>query len=200
MKNIAQIENLLQNLKQLPGITTKQANNIVNHLINAGSKEVDDFIMSIKDLRKSIHFCDVCNNICLSETCDICSNKDRNKTQLCIVSSSEDVQKIEDTNSYYGLYFVLHGEINVKGSNPLNPETVKKLMKLLSSNKYKEIIIATNWTPNGEATAIFLKQIINNLLPNTAIFRIAVGLPINSALSYADSETLSQAIKNKTKY
>lgn len=200
MKNIVQIETILQNLKRFPGITTKQANNIVNYLINADSNTVDDFILSIKDLRKSIHFCAECNNISLSEKCDICSNPNRNKAQLCIVSSSDDVNKIEDTNSYYGLYFVLHGEINVKNSNPLNPETVKKLIKLLTSNKYKEIIIATNWTPNGEATAIFIKQIINNLNPKINIFRIAVGLPINSALSYADNETLSQALKNKTKY
>ena len=116
------------------------------------------------------------------------------------MSSSEDLEKIEETNSYNGKYYVINGEINIKTKTSIDKKILTKLMDLLRLNNIKEIILANNWTPNGEATAYFLKKIINEVSKDILVYRLAVGLPINSALSYADNETLSQAIKNKTKY
>lgn len=200
MNEINEFDQLVKSLKALPGISQKQAEKICNFLINQSDEEVYGLIDSIQKLRSTLHFCKYCQNITSDEICDICSNELREQNKLCIVSFSEDVQKIEDTNTYSGLYFVLHEEINVKKATGLNKNTTKKLFDLLSKRKFNEIILATNWTPNGEATAFFLKKVINELLPNANIYRLAVGLPINSALNYADNETLSQAIKNKTKY
>lgn len=200
MNEINEFDQLVKSLKALPGISQKQAEKICNFLINQSDEEVYGLIDSIQKLRNTLHFCKYCQNITSDEICDICSNELREQNKLCIVSFSEDVQKIEDTNTYSGLYFVLHEEINVKKATGLNKKTTKKLFDLLNKRKFNEIILATNWTPNGEATAFFLKKVINELLPNANIYRLAVGLPINSALNYADNETLSQAIKNKTKY
>ncbi len=200
MNEINEFDQLVKSLKALPGISQKQAEKICNFLINESDEEVYGLIDSIQKLRSTLHFCKYCQNITSDEICDICSNELREQNKLCIVSFSEDVQKIEDTNTYSGLYFVLHEEINVKKATGLNKKTTKKLFDLLNKRKFNEIILATNWTPNGEATAFFLKKVINELLPNASIYRLAVGLPINSALNYADNETLSQAIKNKTKY
>lgn len=200
MNEINEFDQLVKSLKALPGISQKQAEKICNFLINQSNEEVYGLIDSIQKLRSTLHFCKYCQNITSDEICDICSNELREQNKLCIVSFSEDVQKIEDTNTYSGLYFVLHEEINVKKATGLNKKTTKKLFDLLNKRKFNEIILATNWTPNGEATAFFLKKVINELLPNANIYRLAVGLPINSALNYADNETLSQAIKNKTKY
>ena len=200
MNEISEFNQLVNLLKALPGISQKQAEKICNFLINQTDEEVNSFIDSIQKLRNTLHFCKYCQNITSKEICDICSNDSREQNKLCIVSFSEDVQKIEDTNTYSGLYFVLHEEINVKKAIGLNKKTTKKLFDLLNKRKFNEIILATNWTPNGEATAFFLKKVINELLPNASVYCLAVGLPINSALNYADNETLSQAIKNKTKY
>ena len=200
MNEINEFDQLVKSLKALPGISQKQEEKICNFLINQSDEEVYGLIDSIQKLRSTLHFCKYCQNITSDEICDICSNELREQNKLCIVSFSEDVQKIEDTNTYSGLYFVLHEEINVKKATGLNKKTTKKLFDLLNKRKFNEIILATNWTPNGEATAFFLKKVINELLPNANIYRLAVGLPINSALNYADNETLSQAIKNKTKY
>ena len=200
MNEINEFDQLVKSLKALPGISQKQAEKICDFLINQSDEEIYGLIDSIQKLRSTLHFCKYCQNITSDEICDICSNELREQNKLCIVSFSEDVQKIEDTNTYSGLYFVLHEEINVKKATGLNKKTTKKLFDLLNKRKFNEIILATNWTPNGEATAFFLKKVINELLPNASIYRLAVGLPINSALNYADNETLSQAIKNKTKY
>ncbi len=195
-----EINKLIDDLKKLPNITTKQAEKISYYLLNANSSEINELINDIDNLRKKITFCNECNNISLSKLCEICLNTSRNKKQLCIVQSPNDVQKIESTNKYLGVYFVLHDEINVKNKTKLNQTTIKKLLTLINKNEVSEIILATNWTPNGEATAFFLKGIINQMYPNILISRLAVGLPINSSLSYADNDTLSQAIKNRTKY
>ena len=200
MKDIIEIDELVRNLKKLPNITSKQADKIVQYILNANEEEVEELLVAVRNVRDHIQYCQKCNNISLTTVCDICSNELRNKEQVCIVSSPEDVDKIENTNSYSGVYFVLHEEINVKKKTPLNRKTTQKLLNYLKDNEVKEVILATNWTPNGEATAIFIKGIINNMYPSVNIYRLAVGLPINSALNYADNETLAHSLKNKTKY
>lgn len=200
MNELNEFNELIQSLKSFPGISQKHAEKICYFLINQKDEFMDELSNQIKKIRLSLHYCKECQNISSNEICNICSNDLREQNKLCIVSESEDLQKIENTNTYSGLYFVLHDEINVRKNNSLNKEVVKKLIEQLKRKKFTEIIFATNWTPNGEATSFFLKNIIKEILPNATFYRLAVGLPINSALNYADNETLSQAIKNKTKY
>ncbi len=144
MNEITEFDQLGKSLRALPGISQKQAEKICNFLINQTDEEVYELIDSIQRLRSTLHFCKYCQNITANEVCDICSNELREQNKLCIVSFSEDVQKIEDTNTYSGLYFVLHEEINVKKATGLNKKTTKKLFELLNKRKFNEIILATN--------------------------------------------------------
>lgn len=200
MKKSEELEDLIFSFKSLPGISQKLAEKIAVFLINQDNAYIENFIDVLKQAKNQVHFCSKCNNICNNEICYICENTERDSSKLCIVSTSEDLDKIEETNSYNGKYYVLNGEINVKSKSSIDKKILTKLMDILRLNNIKEVILATNWTPNGEATAYFLKKIINEISEKTSIYRLAVGLPINSALNYADNETLSQAIKNKTKY
>ncbi len=190
---------LIDALKSLPGVGKKQAERIAHFLIKKDEQYANEFISRIVSAKKNIKTCKICNNYCSGELCEICSNESRDSSTICIVSSPEDLQKIENTNSYTGKYYVLNGEIDVKNKVFLNQHIVQKLMELIKEGKVKEVIIATNWTVNGEATAAFIKKIINSI-SNIQVYRIALGLPINSALDYADNLTLKYSIKNKTKY
>ncbi len=190
---------LIDALKSLPGVGKKQAERIAHFLVKKDERFIQEFVNRIVTAKQKIKICSVCNNYCLGEICDICANPSRDKTKICVVSTQEDLQKIEETNGYTGQYYILNGEINVKSKEYLNQDIVKKFMHLLKQNKVKEVIIATNWTVNGEATAAFIKKIVNQVC-DAQVFRIALGLPINSALDYADSLTLKYALKNKTKY
>lgn len=192
-------EQLIDALKSLPGVGNKQAERIAYFLLQKDEYYINQLISSINNAHKNIRFCKQCNNFATNELCDICSNKSRNQQQLCVVSTIEDLIKIENTNTYNGLYYVLDGEIDVKTKTNINQEIIKKLMNLIKIHDFNEIILATNWTINGEATAVFVKKIINQL-SNVNIYRIALGLPINSALDYADNITLGHALRNKIKY
>lgn len=198
MKSL-EFEYLIDALKSLPGIGKKQAEKIAYFLIKKDNFYIDKLLSSIDIAHKKIKFCKQCNNFASNELCEICSNPSRNQNELCIVSSIEDLMKIEDTGTYIGLYYVLNSEIDVKTKTNIDQNIIKKFMELIKHHDFKNITIATNWTINGEATAHFIKKIINQL--STAnVYRIALGLPINSALDYADNTTLGYAIKNKTKY
>ncbi len=190
---------LIDALKSLPGVGKKQAERIAHFLIKKDDQYIREFVDRITHAKQKIKICSICNNYCMGEICDICSNPDRDETKLCIVSSQEDLQKVESTNSYSGRYYILNGELDVKNKTVLNQLVVQKMMEILKKGKVKEVIIATNWTVNGEATAAFIKKIINTVC-DAEVYRIALGLPINSALDYADNLTLKYAIKNKTKY
>ena len=195
-----QFEYLVDALKSLPSIGTKVAERIAYFLINQDEKYIAEFTKRILEAKNEIHYCKQCNNFSPVELCDICTNSLRDNKKLCIVSNIEDLNKIEQTNAFTGLYFVLNDEINVKANKKIESSIVKKLLNLLNEKSFKEVILATNFTINGEATALFFKKIINEVSSNTQIYRLAVGLPINSALDYADEFTLKNAIKNKTKY
>jgi recombination protein RecR len=136
-------EYLMDALKSLPGVGKKQAERIAYFLIGQDQKYIDDFIERIQN-GKTIHFCKQCNNFAESDLCDICLNKSRDQTKLCVVSSIEDLNKIEDTNSYTGLYFVLNGEIDVKAKTNIPHKTIQKLMDMINDHHFEEVTLATN--------------------------------------------------------
>jgi recombination protein RecR len=143
MKPIA-FEYLIDTLKSLPGIGNKQAERIAYFLIKKDSYYINKLISSINDAHEKIKFCKQCNNFSVNELCDICSNPSRNNNQLCIVSTIEDLMKIETTNTYTGLYYVLNGEIDVKTKTNIEQEVIKRLMNLIKNHNFKDVIIATN--------------------------------------------------------
>jgi recombination protein RecR len=137
-------EHLIDALKTLPGVGKKQADRIAYFLLLKDSKYVNNFMERIKNAKEQIHFCQQCNNFSQNDLCDICANPARDQTKLAIVSSMEDLQKIEDTNSYTGLYYVLNGEIDVKTRTNIDHNQIQKLMALLKKINFQEVLLATN--------------------------------------------------------
>jgi len=194
-----EFEYLVDAIKSLPSIGTKAAERIAYFLLNQDEQYVKEFTRRILDGKSKIHYCKQCGNFTDTDLCSICSNPDRRKDKLCIVNSIDELNKIESTGIFDGIYFVLNDEINVKTKKPLDSSITRRLVQQLSDKQFKEIIIATNFTINGQATNIFLNKLIKEVLPNCETYKLAVGLPVNSALDYADETTLKQALKNKTK-
>jgi recombination protein RecR len=137
-------EYLVDALKSLPGVGKKHAERIAYFLMLKDDKYIQEFIERLRDSHEKIHFCRQCNNFADGELCDICSNSSRDQDKLCVVSSIEDLKKIEETGSYSGLYYVLQGEIDVKTKQNLDPKIIRKFIDLLKSHDFKEVILATN--------------------------------------------------------
>jgi recombination protein RecR len=137
-------EYLFDAIHSLPGIGKKHAERIAYFLINKDEQYINDFIRRIKSAHNDIHFCQQCNNITSNELCEICTNDSRNTNLLCIVSSCEDLEKIENTNSYLGYYYVLNGEIDIKTKTVFNEKQIQKILNFISLKKFNEIIFATD--------------------------------------------------------
>jgi recombination protein RecR len=137
-------EFLIDALKSLPGVGKKQAEKIAYFLALKDEQYIKEFTQRINDVHHKIKFCKQCNNFSTNELCEICSNQTRLQNKLCVISMIEDLEKIESTNSYIGLYYVLQGEIDVKNKTKLDQNIVKKFMDLIQTHKFEEIILATD--------------------------------------------------------
>jgi recombination protein RecR len=137
-------EYLIDALKSLPGIGNKQAERIAYYIIKKDKQYINQLLNSISEANNKIKFCQKCNNFATAELCNICANPSRNQKQLCIVSSIEDLLKIETTNTYGGLYYVLDGEVDVKTKTNIDQANIKKFMTLIKDNDFQDITIATN--------------------------------------------------------
>lgn len=187
-------------LKGLPGISKKAAERIAYFLISCDDHFYKEFTNRLFDLRYKIKLCNFCNNLVSNDTiCTICANSMRHDGNLCIVSTVEDLNKIESSNSFSGLYFVLNGELDHKNNKSVEKIDINKLLAMIEKFKIKEILIATNMTINGEITSVYLKKSVLEKHPELSFYRLALGLPINSSIDYIDWESLKFSIKNKTK-
>jgi len=187
------IEKLIDKLIKLPGIGRRSAERIVTHLLAVTNEEVEILIQSISKVKNSVRFCQICHNLSESDVCVICSNPGRNKSIVCVVERPVDVLMLEKTGSYQGVYHVLLGSLaplEGKGPGDLKIDT---LMARITKENIKEIIIATDSDTEGEATALYLTQVLKPL--GVHLSRIGVGLPVGSNLEYADSATLSKALE-----
>lgn len=187
---------LVDALKSLPGVGYKNATKWAYFLLEQDSNYVDSFINRLKNAHNKIKNCNQCNNLTTKDLCDICTSSHRDTTQVCVVNSIEDLQRIEDSNNYHGLYFVLKEEVNPKQPDA-NLKCLVSLYNYISDRHcVKEVIIATNFTISGQLMA---KKIVDLLTPCTIkIYRIGFGLPLNGAIDYADDETIKYALMNKS--
>lgn len=192
-------EYLVDAIKSLPSVGAKAAERIAYFLINQDDQYIRDFCDRITNAKAKIKYCKQCGNFAIDDLCHICSNNDRDNTKLCIVNNIDELNKIEATGCFDGIYFVLNGEIDIKTKTNLNSEISRKLINYCTTKQFKEVIIATNFTINGQATNIYLDKLIKSVLPHCSTYKLAIGLPVNSALDYADENTLKHALKNKTK-
>lgn len=188
------ISKLINKLSELPSVGPKTAERYVFYLLKQSSEKLNDLSIAIKELKEKIIVCQECQVISEKSPCPICSNHNRENDVLCLVENSQDLIAIENTGQFKGKYFVLGALINtIKEIGPENL-AIRKLLKKIETNQIKEIIIALNFTLEGETTTLYLKRLLKD---KVKISRLAKGLPAGSDLEYADELTLASALKNR---
>ncbi|HZJ78548.1 MAG TPA: recombination mediator RecR [Clostridia bacterium] len=194
-QKIAPLSKLIEQFERMPGIGRKGAQRIAFYILDMNKKNAQTFAQTILDAHEKIHRCGVCCTLTDKDVCTVCSNPSRDNSIICVVEDVRDVFAVEKTHEYKGLYHVLHGVISpLNGIGPENL-TVKELIARLSNEDVKEIIMATNPTVEGEATAMYISRLIKPL--GIAVSRLAYGIPVGGDLEYADEVTLSRAIEGR---
>ncbi|MCX6796197.1 MAG: recombination mediator RecR [Candidatus Falkowbacteria bacterium] len=193
MKLPSSIQNLINEFMKLPTIGPKTAERFVFYLLQQNPEELQKFAQAIAELKEKIVICQTCLAVADSNPCQICSNKNRDATTLCVVANTRDLIALEKTNEYKGLYLVLGGVINTIAG--IGPESLKtnELVNRLRTGKIKEVILAFDPNFEGEATALYLVKQLKPL--KIKLTRIAKGLPVGADLEYADDITLGNALK-----
>lgn len=193
--NIVPLNELIMQFERLPGIGKKTAQRLAYNILEQPPERAEKFAEALVNARKKIHFCKVCQAFTDLETCTICSNTERNRSVICVVSEPKDVMAFERTREYNGLYHVLHGVISpLDGVGP-DQLRIKELMSRLASGEVDEIIMATNPTVEGEATASYLSRLIKPM--GIKVSRLAYGIPVGGDLEYADEFTLARALEGR---
>ena len=189
------IENLIRQLSKLPGIGQKTAQRLAFHIINMEDEDAKALSSSILEAKEKIQFCSICQNIADSNPCEICSSTDRSSEVICVVESPREVIAMEKSKEFNGKYHVLHGTISP--SNSITPDMLKirELVERLASDDIKEVILATNPTIDGEATAMYIARLLKPF--GIKITRIARGLPMGADIEYADEVTITKALGNR---
>lgn len=192
----APIEELIESFEQLPGIGRKSAERIAFHILdNMSQEQVKSMAHNILGAKSKITFCRVCQNLTDTEPCSICSDTRRDKSIICVVESPKDVSAIEKTGEFKGLYHVLHGALSPMDG--ISPEDLRitELLNRLTDGTVKEVIMATNPTVSGTATAVYISKLLQPM--GVKVTRIAHGIPVGGDLEYADEITLIKALEGR---
>jgi len=191
------IQKLIEIFSKFPTVGQRTATRFVFYLIKRDKKEIEELSRAILDLKEKVKFCKNCFKPFEGEgeVCEICSDKTRDRSLLCIVEKETDLEAIEKTKKYKGLYFVLGGPVSAIKKEELKKLRIKELEERVKDKKTKEIIIATSLTTEGEALALFLERKLKN--SGKKITRLGRGLPTGGELEYADEETLSSALESR---
>lgn len=178
---------------KLPGIGIKTAQRLAYYMLNLPKEEVKDFAENLVRARNGVQLCSCCQNFTDRETCEICSDDNRDRSVICVVESPKDVSAFERSGSYNGTYHVLHGLMSPMDGITADDLKIKELIARL--NGCKEVIMATNPTVEGDATAAYLSMLIKPF--GIKVTRLAYGLPAGSSLEFADDVTLVRALENR---
>lgn len=178
---------------KLPGIGIKTAQRLAYYMLNLPAEEVEDFANNILKARRSVMLCKCCQNFTEREICGLCSDDDRDRSVICVVESPKDVSAFERAGGYDGMYHVLHGLLSPMDGITAEDLKIKELISRLAD--VKEVIMATNPTVEGEATAMYISRLIKPM--GIKVTRLAYGLPAGSALEFADDVTLVKALENR---
>lgn len=191
----APVAKLIEELSKLPGVGQKTAQRLAFHILDAPPQQAENLARSIVFARRNIKHCSVCCNMTDTDPCRICGNERRDKSVICVMENPRDVVAMEKTREYKGLYHVLHGAISPM--EDIGPEDIriKELLLRLQDDTVKEVILATNPTIEGEATAMYISRLIKPLGIKTT--RIAHGIPVGGDLEYADEVTLVKAMEGR---
>ncbi len=193
--NIIPLNELISQFERLPGIGKKTAQRLAFNILEQPPERAEKFAEALVNARKKIHFCKVCQGFTDLDTCSICADGTRDRSVICVVAEPKDVMAFERTREFSGTYHVLHGVISpLDGIGPDNLR-IKELMARLSSSEVKEIIMATNPTVEGEATASYISRLVKPM--GVKVTRLAYGIPVGGDLEYADEFTLARALEGR---
>jgi len=184
---------LIAELEKLPGVGPKSAQRLAYHLLKTTDAEANRLADAIRNAKSRLRFCSQCQNISENETCEICSDSRRDRSIVCVVGEPRDIAAIERINEYKGQYHVLHGLMSPMDG--IGPEQlrIRELLNRLSQHEIQEVILATNPTIEGDATALYLAKLIKP--SGISVTRLAHGMPVGGELDYADSATLLSALE-----
>ena len=193
------LDNLSKLLSRLPGVGPKSASRIAFSLINTSRDYNDLLAKSIAEIKDKVRPCSICGSFSETEICPVCSDSMRDRTLLCVVEQPQDVLSIQASGAYNGLFHVLGGAINPL--NGVGPENLSfdKLLKRINEGSFKEIIIATNPTEEGDPTALYIRHILKDK-EGIVLTRLASGLPIGGDLEYADRTTLTRSFRGRISF
>jgi len=186
---------LIEELKKLPGVGGKTAQRYAFHILRSTDEDADQLADSIRHLKASLHLCSICNNITDVDPCVYCSNPTRNQRLVCVVEEPTNIAAIEKTGHYNGVYHILHGALSpLHGVGP-DQLRITSLERRVASGSIDELILATNPTVEGEATATYVSRLLKP--SGVRITRIATGVPAGSDIEYADEVTMQKALEGR---
>ncbi len=190
------LSRLIEELKKIPSIGAKTAQRIAFYIIGIPQEEADRLADAIKKAKQNIFYCSACNSLTHVDPCQYCSDGRRDLELLCVVEEPFNISSIEKTGVYRGLYHVLHGTLSpLKGIGPDELKT-DRLIERIKEGHFKEIILATNPTAEGEATALYLARLLKDF--PVKITRLAMGLPVGSDIDFADQVTIKKSLEGRT--
>lgn len=189
------LDNLVDQFAKLPGIGRKSAQRLAFHVLKQPEQEARKLATAIVEAKEKIHYCKLCYNLTDRELCPICGNPTRDSSIICVVEDARDVMALERTHQFHGLYHVLHGAISPMDGIGPDQLKIKELLQRLQEHPATEIVIATNTSIEGEATAMYLGNLLKPL--GLKVTRIAQGLPVGGDIQYADDVTLAKAFEGR---
>jgi recombination protein RecR len=196
MPNFAEpMTRLIDELKKLPGVGSKSAQRLAFHILRSSEEDAEALAAAVRDVKAKLRLCSVCNNITDVDPCVYCSNPTRNQRLVCVVEEPTNINAIEKTRHFNGAYHVLHGSISPL--HGVGPEQLRlsNLFRRIDAGEVDEVILATNPTVEGEATAVYISQQIRR--PGVKVTRIATGIPVGSDIEYADEVTMLKAMEGR---
>ena len=189
---------LIDELKKLPGIGSKSAQRLAFHILRSPAEDAESLAQAVRDVKEHLRLCSVCNNITDVDPCLFCTSATRNQKIICVVEEPTNIAAVEKTRMYNGVYHVLHGALSPL--HGVGPEHLRigNLIRRIEGGDVDEVILATNPTVEGEATATYLSQQLRRSgLPPVRVTRIATGIPVGSDIEYADEVTMLKAMEGR---
>lgn len=186
---------LAEKFAALPGIGMKSAQRLAYYVMSMDEESVEEFAQALIDAKRNVRSCSCCQNLTEREICPICSDDERDRSIICVVESPKDVTAFERTKEYNGVYHVLHGLLSPMDGITPDRLRIRELLARISGGEVKEVVMATNPTVEGDATAMYIANLLKPL--GVRVTRLAFGLPVGGILEYADEVTLYKALENR---
>ncbi|MBO4675187.1 MAG: recombination protein RecR [Elusimicrobiaceae bacterium] len=193
------LDRVVRALRRLPGVGPRQAERFAAYFLRAPQGEIEEFVNALLDMKHDIKLCPVCFSYSDKPLCSICADEDRDHSQICVVEDPQDIEAIEKTKAYNGVYHVLHGTISPMEGKGAEHVKIRELLSRIQSSDHpiQEVIIATDPDSEGETTALYLADLLRGLVSH--VTRIGYGVPLGGDLDYMDEMTLGYSLKGRTK-